>query len=522
MEPGDKNTSPSISPLPHPDQAELQHVENITRRRPRDQLETADPLTWKFWVRIGITVNICANAFLNNVNAAGMVPTLVPIAIQFMVPITKAAQIQSYNVLAQGLGNMIWVPCMLKFGKRWTIIASSILFIPCIAWCATAKTFDSLLAGRILTGFASGASESFAPVIISDIWYEHNFTTAMGFFSLCILAGVGVGQVSIGYITQSIGWRWAHWVTFIAAALNLVTMILWLPETTYQRHLVVGTTAGDIQRHRITTSKPGEGDVEDGAMQRVETSSMPTTMKENLWFVRHAHVDYGNNWFATFFRPFRFFLSPVVFWSALTYAVLAGAFTAAGVCVPQMFGPPPYSFNSGEQGLFGLAALVGVLIGGTIGSKAVDIVNNRREHKRFETGKEHKPEERLLMLILPFCTATTGLVMYGITIERQLPWIAPAVAYAMLGFGFTTMGGITISYNLDAFLVRSGEVSVFNNINRALISFALADVAPEWLLSAGPGKVFSILAGVLGGLLLLGIPAFVFGPRMRAATNRFI
>lgn len=455
-----------------------------------------------------------------------MVPTLGACAAEFKVPVSSAADLQAYNVLTQGLGNMIWVPCMLNFGKRWTIIASSILFVPCIAWCARARSYESLLAGRVMAGSASGASESFGPAIISDLWYEHNLATALGGFTLSILAGVGIGQVAIGYITTAIRWRWANWVTFIVVAINLLTMLFWLPETTYQRGLAVGVTAGDVQRHQMAEDMKLENRSAlggtDGTVQMIETAPEPLVMKNNFCFIRHAHVDYRNNWLASFLHPFRFFISPVALWSSLTYSVAAGAFTVAGVCVPQMFGPPPCSFGPAAQGLFSLSALVGVSLGGTIGSKSVDIVSNRLEQRRFKNGKEHKPEGRLVMLFLPFCTAGTGLVMYGFTIERTLPWIAPSVGYAMLAFGLTTMGSICLSYNLDAYLVRSGEISVFNNIVRALISFGFTELMPTWLEGVGAAKAYSILAGILWGLVLFGIPVFFFGPQMRAATNRFL
>ena len=150
---------------------------------------------------------MCVNAFLNNVSAAGLVPTLSPVSSELGVPITRVSNLMAYNVLAQGLGNMVWVPTMLCFGKRWTILCSMVLLLPCIAWATSAKSYESLLAARILSGFASGASESFAPVIISDIWYEHNLTTALGFFALYILTGAGLGQLCLGYIAQGAGWR---------------------------------------------------------------------------------------------------------------------------------------------------------------------------------------------------------------------------------------------------------------------------------------------------------------------------
>lgn len=126
------------------------------------------------------------------------------------------------------------------------------------------------------------------------------------------------------------------------------------------------------------------------------------------------------------------------------------------------------------------------------------------------------------MLILPFCTVTTGLVVYGITVQRQLPWIALAVGYTIHSFGFSSLASITYSYMVDSYLIHSAETMVFNNTVRALLSFGFADFVPTWLVKTGPTTVYATLAGIIWALLLLGIPMFYFGPKLRSMTNRFL
>lgn len=473
-------------------------------------------------MKLGITLNICANAFLNNACAAGLVPTLSPVAAELGITITTASYLMSYNVLAQGLSNLIWVPTTLCLGKRWVVLFSMLLLLPCIAWAAVATSYESLLGARVLGGFASGASESFAPMIIGEIWYEHDLTTALGFFALCTLGGATLGQTALGFVTEGAGWRWAYWVTFIACGLNMLTMLLWLPETTFQRGLTVGITAGDVERSEKMREKP-VSTIPDTASQVQESTAEPLlSMRDNLWFIRHSQIDYSTNWFSCFVRPFYFVLAPTVLWSSLTYSVAAGAFTSVGVCIPQLLGAPPYSFSPGTQGLFSLCSLIGIVLGGTIGSKVVDMVNARIERRRSEKGQSHKPEERLIMLILPFFTVTVGLVIYGVTVERQLPWIGPAFGYGIHSFGFAVLAGITFSYAIDSYLVRSGEVMVFNNTTRSLVSFGFAHFVPTWLTHVGPGVAYSVLAAIVWAFLLLAVPVVFFGPKLRDLTNRYV
>ncbi|KAJ5118204.1 major facilitator superfamily transporter [Penicillium atrosanguineum] len=485
--------------------------------------------TWTRWMKLGITLNICANAFLNNACAAGLVPTLDPVAAELGVTITTASYLMSYNVLAQGLSNLIWVPTTLCYGKRWVVLISMALLLPCLVWAAVATSFESLLGARVLGGFASGASEAFAPMIIGDIWYEHDLTTALGFFALCTFAGATLGQTALGFVTEGLGWRWAYWIILIACSITMLSMLFWLPETTFQRGLNVGITAGDVQRNEemhekqnITSPVTATPSADTEPHAQADRAEPLVSMHSNIWFVHHPEIDYSASWISCFVGPFYFVLLPTVLWSSLAYAVTSAAFTSVGVCIVQLLGAPPYNFSPGDQGLFSLSSFIGIVLGGTLGSKSVDIVNARINRRRSDQGKIHKPEERLIMLALPFFTATVGLVLYGVAVERRLPWIGPAFGYGIHSFGFVVLAGITFSYAIDSYLVKSGEVMVFNNTLRALISFGVSHIVPTWLNNAGPAIVYSVLGSIIWGFLLLGIPVIIFGPKIRNITNRFV
>jgi predicted MFS family arabinose efflux permease len=64
-----------------------------------------------------------------------------------------------YNFLLLGLGNIFWVPVAIKFGKRYTLLASLILLCVSQIWGATSTSFGSLLGSRFVAGFASAAGE---------------------------------------------------------------------------------------------------------------------------------------------------------------------------------------------------------------------------------------------------------------------------------------------------------------------------------------------------------------------------
>ncbi|KAH7304638.1 hypothetical protein BKA65DRAFT_579079 [Rhexocercosporidium sp. MPI-PUGE-AT-0058] len=244
------------------------------------------------------------------------------------------------------------------------------------------------------------------------------------------------------------------------------------------------------------------------------------SLRKTLWFINHDHINYKNSLFVTLVRPMAFLQAPTVLWASLAYSVTVGGFTAVGVLVPQLFSSPPYNFSSGAQGLFGLSRLIGILIGGSLGSKIVDMFNLRREQRRLRQGRAHKPEERLVMLIIPAIFATTGLILYGAFTKKQLYWLGPAFAFGMHCFGPTVLSSICFSYVVDSYPVRCGEVMVFMNVCRCLLTFAFADVSPGWLGKADPLIVYGTLSGITGLFILLGIPVYFYGPWLREKTNR--
>jgi hypothetical protein len=165
---------------------------------------------------------------------------------------------------------------------------------------------------------------------------------------------------------------------------------------------------------------PSESPTATANLTSSSSNAEQFSMRRNLWFIKHGHIDYKNNFFITFARPMAFLLSPTILWTTITYAVTVGGFTTVGVIVPQIFSAPPYNFSSGSQGLFSLSGLIGIVLGGSVGSKAVDMFNLRQEKRWLRQGHLHKPEERLIMLIVPGIFAPAGLVMYSAFVKKKI------------------------------------------------------------------------------------------------------
>lgn len=112
-----------------------------------------------------------------NFLAAGPTVAIVDITVDFTGPpgpdflseIAKVAYFFTTTALLQGLGNLIWMPLIVKFGRRPIYLASFTIYTATAIWAGTAKSYANELVARIVMGFAAGSGECLAPLTISDI-----------------------------------------------------------------------------------------------------------------------------------------------------------------------------------------------------------------------------------------------------------------------------------------------------------------------------------------------------------------
>lgn len=67
------------------------------------------------------------------------------------------------------MGNLIWMPLIVKYGRRPVYLSSFTLYTVAAIWAGVAKTYANELVARIVMGFAAGSGECIAPLTISDI-----------------------------------------------------------------------------------------------------------------------------------------------------------------------------------------------------------------------------------------------------------------------------------------------------------------------------------------------------------------
>jgi predicted MFS family arabinose efflux permease len=64
-----------------------------------------------------------------------------------------------YAFLMLAIGNLVWVPFSVKFGKRPVLIVSMLVLLCSQIWAANVQSYGSLLGARMVSGFAASAGE---------------------------------------------------------------------------------------------------------------------------------------------------------------------------------------------------------------------------------------------------------------------------------------------------------------------------------------------------------------------------
>lgn len=355
------------------------------------------------------------------------------------------ARLLTWPSLFTGLGNFAFLPLCLVIGRRPVFIISSIMFIVACATAATAGTsFDSHLNSRIAQGFAAGATESLLPLIITDITFLHQRSTAFGVY-WAIQTGFGaILNLASSYEAINLSWPWYYWIFVILGGAGFIGAIFLLPETRFERP----ATAIDGQMTKVDAY--GNLVVLSDEEAEIELARQQSHLSD-----RRIHTDDDQNTSTSYWRqlspispvakdPLRILLScykamalslldPSIIWALGTASIYLGVSIAQSLSfgttlIKQGWAPE----NTGLIYLAWIpASLAAMVISGWGGDK-INVAMARRNHG------VHLPEHRLISLILPTFLAIGVQLIFGFCSEyyERVHWFAIVFSAAAFGTCF--------------------------------------------------------------------------------------
>ena len=156
---------------------------------------------------------------------------IIPIKTEFGVTQTKAVYLVCFNVLLFGCGNLLWVPLSRIIGMRPVYLTSLLLLIAANVWSMKAKSYGSLLAGRIVSGLAASAGDATVPAVVASMFLPSHRGRYLMVFQLSLTSGIFFSPIFSGLFIQHATWRWSCGLIAIGSGVVLGVALLALQET---------------------------------------------------------------------------------------------------------------------------------------------------------------------------------------------------------------------------------------------------------------------------------------------------
>jgi SP family galactose:H+ symporter-like MFS transporter len=152
------------------------------------------------------------------------------IATEFQLSTSYQELILSGVLYGAILGTLISGPISQHFGRRSTLLLSSIIFISGALFSAYSPTPSFLLASRIFLGLAVGIASFSAPLYLSEVAPKSARGGLISTYQLMITIGILVAYLIDLAFSESQAWRWMVGITCVPAIL-LFLGVLVLPKS---------------------------------------------------------------------------------------------------------------------------------------------------------------------------------------------------------------------------------------------------------------------------------------------------
>ncbi|KAI5358022.1 Putative major facilitator superfamily, MFS transporter superfamily [Septoria linicola] len=210
------------------------------RRIPIPSADPNDPLNFNKWRKLGIIVCCCWFSVFSLVLVGGFGP-IVPVILELYAPKGYAVQeiinLTTYPSLVMACGAFVILPLSMVFGRRPVFLLCTLLLLGTTIGAGVSKSFETHMAMRILQGFATGATESVLPLIITDISFLDERGLWFGVYWGTQNLINAVFTISVSYLVADSSWRWFYYTFAILCGFGMLLAIFLLPETRYDRSL---------------------------------------------------------------------------------------------------------------------------------------------------------------------------------------------------------------------------------------------------------------------------------------------
>lgn len=405
--------------------------------------------------------------------------------------VTMSAMPVSIFLLGYAVGPLVLSPLSEIYGRNIVIVSANAFFCAWLIGCALAPSLDTLIFFRFMSGLGGSACQTIGGGIIADLFPIAERGKAMTLWMLGPMFGPSVAPVIGGFVSETIGWRWVNWITFIPATMVVCAMFIFNRET---NHRVL------IQRKTARLRKE---------LNRPELRSCYVDPEAPVLSTKQVLVN-------GLIRPMRMlFGSAIVFGVSLYIAFAYGCLYLLFNTIPIVF-RGSYHWSIGISGIVYVTLLFGYMIGLAVFNRLSDktVVSMTKAN-----GGVYEPEMRLPACIYFACLIPITFFWYGWSADKQVHWIVPVLGLVPFSTGLVGIWLPIQAYLVDAYAQYAASVLAAFSVMRSVVAAFLPLAGPQMYDSLGVGWGNTLLGFI--AVALIPIPALIykFGGRIRKAEK---
>lgn len=312
-------------------------------------------------------------------------------------------------------------------------------------------------------------------------------------------------QVICGFIIEGLGVSAVFGFAAIVFAITILASYLLAVESTYYRpepKAVVYDSKDDLDFEEEEDLKAsGAPEVKKTYFQQLA-----------LW---NGRISDKSFWLGVV-KPFGLIVFPSVAYSVFAFTVAFSFLVGVPILTSVVFAQPPYNLTPSQIGLTNLPLVATSIIGGLCTGWFANVAGNYMARTNGSQAGVFEPEFRLILLAISGPITTAGLIGTGIALDQSLPLAWVLVWMSVFSFGTLFNVQVVLTYVVDCFPEQSGQAFSTINLVSSLVIFVGSGVLIQWYEMVGPMVVFGSLASVSVITLVVTIPLYVFGKRMRS------
>ncbi|CAJ0648815.1 12096_t:CDS:2 [Entrophospora sp. SA101] len=382
---------------------------------------------------------------------------------KFDVSDIEVNTLASVYLYVMGIAPLGWAAYSDRFSSRIRVYFITIfIFILSSIMCAVVPSnLWLLLLGRGLQSFGSSAMLSIGAGVISDVYNALERGTAYGFFYMAYWIGQLLGPMIGSYFAEYASWRWIFWFLTILGGVNLLLVIIFVPETSNR-------------------PKPTPDDSNENAQSKYRFNPL-TPLK----LLRHPNGTL-----------------------MIIYICIMSSITQLQfISVPVNFATR-YHLTSSQIGSLFFVSGFGFMIGSYIGGKSSDIVMRRANKKN---GTAH-PEARIHSVWISAVLLPTCCLIYGWLVEKEVHMAGPLIAWF---FSTQVIYNSMSTYLVDVFSSQSASIIALSNCIRMMAAGTLSILASPMENKLGTGWTFTLLSGICYASILILVLVYIKGKSWR-------